>query len=204
MTIDNAIKQVKTAAKEKFYASVEVHINLDLDTKKNDQQVRYTTTLPHGTGKELKVAVFASTKINNADLELQESDLAKIENGQLRPKVDFDVLISEPRMMSKLAKVAKILGPAGVMPNPKSGTVSEDVAKAVESVKKGKIEIKNEQAPIIHTIMGKVSFSDDKLKANFEEILNSLRQNRPSKAKPNWIRSVFIKSSMGKAVSVDL
>ncbi len=204
MTIDNAIKQVKSAAKEKFDASVEVHINLELDTKKNDQQVRYTTTLPHGTGKELKVAVFASTKINNADLELQESDLAKIENGQIRPRVDFDVLISEPRMMPKLAKVAKILGPAGVMPNPKSGTVAEDIAKAVESVKKGKIEIKNEQAPIIHTIMGKVSFTEDKLKANFEEILNSLRQNRPAKAKPNWIKSIFIKSSMGKAVSVDL
>lgn len=198
-TINVAIKTIKEKSKENFDASVELHINLDL----NNQQVRYTTSLPHGTGKSLKVAVFGTSKVPNADLELQEADLAKIESGQLKVKVDFDILLAEPSMMPKLARVAKILGPAGVMPNPKSGTVAEDLKKAVDLVKKGKIEIKSEDAGIIHTVIGKVSFDDVKLIENYNEIMNSLSQNKPSKTKPNWIKSVYVCSTMGGSIMVD-
>jgi len=167
--------------------------------------VRFTTTLPHGTGKTKKVAVFASRKVPNADLELTEDDIAKIDKNTIRPKVDFDMLVAEPKFMPKLAKVAKILGPAGVMPNPKTGTVTEDVEKAVEQIKKGKIEVRTEPvAPVIHTIIGKKSFEDNKLEENFNELINAIRSNKPAKAKPNFIRSVFITSTMGPSFSVDV
>jgi len=203
--VEEAIKKVKESSKEKFDSTIELHINLDLDTKKVDQPVRFSTTLPHGTGKTKKVAVLASKKVPNADLELVESDLEKIEQGKLRPKVDFDVLVSEPRFMSKLAKVARILGPAGTMPNPKTGTVSEDVEKAVEQIKKGKIEVKTEKdSPVIHTILGKTSFKEEALKENVRELINALKQNKPSKAKPEWIKSIYICSSMGPSFKIDI
>ncbi len=204
MNINEAITKVKESDKAKFDATIEVHINLDLD-KKIEQNVRFTTTLPHGTGKTKRVAVLASKKISNADLELTESDIEKLEKSQIRPKVDFDVLVAEPKFMSKLAKAARILGPAGVMPNPKTGTVAEDVEKAVEQIKKGKIEVRTEPtAPNIHTIIGKKSFSDDKLAENYNEIISSIKSNKPQKAKPEFIKSIFISSSMGKSFQVDV
>lgn len=203
--VEEAIKKLQEVKKEKFDATVELHINLDLDTKKSDQNVRFSTTLPHGTGKTKKVAVLASTKIPNADLELTEDDLVKIEKGQIRPKVDFDVFVAETKFMAKIARVAKILGPAGVMPNPKTGTVSDDVQKAVEQIKKGKVEVKTEKdLPIIHTIIGKVSFDEKKLLENFKEIIGTLKQNKPSKSKPEWIKSVYLSSTMGPSLKVDL
>ncbi len=204
MTLSDAIAEIKIKDKAKFDATIEVHINLNLDIKKQDQAIRFTTTLPHGTGKTKKVATLASKKVINADLELSEADIEKIEKGTLRAKVDFDVLVAEPRFMPKLAKVARILGPAGVMPNPKTGTVSEDVAKAVEQIKKGKIEIKTETAaPIIHTIIGKKSFDNKALIENFNEVFTSIKQNKPLKAKPDWMKSVYISSTMGPAIKVD-
>lgn len=203
--LEDAIEFVKKSCKCKFDSTIEAHFNLALDNQKGDQSVRFTTTLPHGTGKIKKVAVFSSKKIPNADLELTESDIDRIEKGDLKPKVDFDVLVSEPRFMPKLAKIARILGPAGVMPNPKTGTVSEDVEKAVEQIKKGKIEIKTEQnAPVIHTIIGKRSFEANALKENFKEIYNSVKQNKPQKAKPDWIKSCFISATMSPSAQVDL
>ena len=170
-TLVEAIKKLKESKKEKFDSTVELHINLDLDVTKADQMVRFSTTLPHGTGKTKRVAVLASTKIPNADLELTEADLEKIEKGKIRPKVDFDVFVAETKFMPKIARVAKILGPAGVMPNPKTGTVSDDVQKAVEQIKKGRVEVKTEKdLPIIHTIIGKLSFEDKQLVENFKEI----------------------------------
>lgn len=203
--IAEALEFVKTNCKAKFDSSIEVHINLNLDNKKQDQIIRYTIGLPNGTGKTKKVAVFASKKIANADLELAETDLDKILSGAIKPKVNFDALVAEPKFMAKLAKVAKILGPAGVMPNPKTGTVTEDVEKAVEQIKKGRVEIKMEaNAPIIHTIVGKKSFDTTKLKENFEELFNSLLQNKPAKAKPDWIKSCYITATMSPSVKVDL
>jgi large subunit ribosomal protein L1 len=204
-SIDEVIKQVKTNSKEKFDATIEVHINLDLDVTKADQMVRFSTTLPNGTGKTKKVAVLASKKVKLADLELLETDIDKIEKGQIRPKVDFDVLVAEPRFMAKLAKVAKILGPAGVMPNPKTGTVSEDVEKAVEQIKKGKIEVKTEKDhPTIHTIIGKRSFEEKALAENLTELLNALKQNKPAKSVPEWIKGVSVSSSMGRSYRLNL
>ncbi len=204
-TVKEAIKEVRESNKVKFDATIELHINLDLDVKNSDQQIRFITTLPHGTGKSLKVAVMASKKIANADLELSESDIKKIENGDIKPQRDFDVLVAEPRQMGKLAQVARILGPAGVMPNPKAGTVTEEVEKAVEQIKKGKIEIRTEQnQAIIHTIIGKISFEDKQLLKNYQEIISSLKQNKPQKVKPDFIKSAFLTSTMGKSFPLEI
>jgi len=189
----------------KYDQSIELHINLYLDPKKQDQQVRFSTTLPHGTGKEKKVAVVSSEKIPGADMELTDADLTSIEKGKLHPGRDFDVIVAEPRHMAKLAKLARILGPAGVMPNPKAGTVTEDVAKVVEQIKKGRMEIRTEQNhPIIHTMIGKMSFDDKKIAENYQEMMSSLKQNKPQKAKPDFIESVFIKTTMGKSFELEL
>lgn len=202
--IKEAIKEIKSINKEKFDATIEIHVNLDLDVKKG-QTLRYTVTLPHGTGKTKKVAVFASKKIENADLELTEEDIDKIVKEKIKPGVDFDILVTEPQYMPKVAKAARILGPAGVMPNPKTGTVTEDIEKAVSEIKKGQIEIKTEkEAPLIHTIIGKVSFDEKDLEENFRAVYNSLKQNKPQKAKPDWIKNIFIVSTMGKSIEVDL
>lgn len=204
-TVKNGIKEIKRVNKTKFDPSVELHVNLDLDIKKQDQQIRFSIVLPHGTGKSKKVAVMASGKIEGADLEIKESDLPKIEKGEIKAGRDFDILVAEPKQMPKLAKVAKILGPAGVMPNPKNGTVAEDVSKAVAQIKKGKIEIRTEpNFPIIHTIIGKLSFEENQLEENLTEILNSLRQNKPSKAKPDFIKSVYLSSTMGPSYQLEI
>jgi len=200
-SISEAIKKVKAESKTKFDASVELHINLDLDPTK--QNVRFSANLPHGTGKTKKVAVVSNGKVPGADLVLGESDLPKIESGKIRPVVDFDVLITEPKFMPLLAKYAKTLGPAGVMPNPKNGTVTENIEKTIEQFKKGKIEIKTEKlAPLIHTIIGKVSFDEKELEENFKEIMNLLNQNKPQKTNPIWIKSVYLTSSMGPSVKI--
>lgn len=205
MELKEAIKTVQTNAKEKFDSTIEAHINLALDSKKQDQNVRFSVTLPNGTGKSKKVAVLTSKKIAEADLNLTEIDIDKLANGNIRPKVDFEVLITEPSYMPKLAKAAKVLGPAGVMPNPKNGTVTEDIEKAVKEVKKGKIDIKTEKdVSVIHTFIGKMSFTPEQLAENFEALLNALRQNKPNKATPEWIKSIFLSSTMGKSVLVDI
>ncbi len=203
-TIGEAVNKLKENPKEKFDPTVELHINLDLDVTKSDQSVRFLTSLPHGTGKTKRVAVMASNKIPNADLQLNEEDLVKIEKGEIRAKVDFDVFVAETRFMSKIARVAKILGPAGVMPNPKTGTVTDDVEKAVEQIKKGKVEVKTEKdLPTIHTIIGKASFTEKALVENFKEIMTSLRQNKPAKSSPEWIKSLFISTTMGPSYKID-
>ena len=204
-TIEEAIKKIKETSKEKFDATVEVHVNFTEDAKKQAQSFRYTYVLPHGTGKTKKVAVLASKKVGGADLELTTDDIDKLASGKIKPKVDFDVLITEPAFMPKLAKAARVLGPAGVMPNPKTGTVTNDIGAALEQVKKGKIEVKMEKdAPVTHTIIGKMSFENDALVKNYNGLMSSLRQNKPQKAKPDWIKSVFVASSMGKSHQIEV
>lgn len=202
-SMKEAVKKVKEGSKTKFDATVELHINLDIDPAK--QTIRFQVNLPHGTGKTKKVAVLATGKIAGADLVLSESDLPKIESGKIRPKIDFEVFITEPKFMPILAKYAKILGPAGVMPNPKNGTVTENIEKAIEQFKKGKIDIKTEKlAPIIHTIIGRVSFEEKALEENLREVISALKQNKPTKTNPIWINSVFLASSMGPSVRVNI
>jgi len=200
-SLEEAIKKVKVESKSKFDASVELHINLDIDPSK--QNIRFPISLPYGTGKTKKIAVLSSGKVAGADLVLTEEDLPKIEQGKIKPNVDFEILISEPRYMPVLAKYAKILGPAGMMPNPKNGTVTEDISKAVEQFKKGKMDVKTEKlAPLIHTIIGKVSFDDKSLAENYNEVITTLKQNKPAKTPPIWIKSVFITSTMGPSVKI--
>jgi len=203
--IKELLKDLKTDCKTNFDSTVELHLNLNLDVKKADQMVRYGVVLPHGTGKTLKVAVFGSNDIKEADLNLKEEDLDLIVSGKLRAGIDFDALVTEPAYMPKIAKVARVLGPAGIMPNPKNGTVTNDVKKAVEQLKKGKIEIRTEQNhPIIHTIVGKCSFTIENLEENLNEIINNLKQNKPAKAKPGWVVSIFLTSTMGKSYQLDV
>lgn len=202
-SLEEAIKKVKEDSRAKFDASVELHINLGIDPSK--QNIRFPVSLPHGTGKTKKVAVLSNKKADKADLVLKEEDLSKIEKGEIKPGVDFDVFITEPDFMPKIAKYARILGPAGVMPNPKNGTVTEDISKAVEQFKKGKVEIKTEKlAPLVHTVIGKISFEDSALRENFTEIMNNLKQNKPLKASPQWIEDIYLTSSMGPSVKVSL
>jgi large subunit ribosomal protein L1 len=202
-SLAEAIKKVKAESKAKFDATVELHINLDIDPVK--QNVRFQVNLPYGTGKTKKVAVLSSKKIATADISLSEEDLPKIESGEIKPKIDFEVLVTEPKYMPILAKYAKILGPAGVMPNPKNGTVSENIEQALEQIKKGKIDVKTEKdAPIIHTIIGKISFEDKALEDNLMALVNILKQNKPPKTNPVWIKSIYIASSMGPSVKIDL
>lgn len=199
--IEEALKKVKSESKAKFDASVEVHINLDIDP--NKQNIRFSLSLPNGTGKTKKIAVLSSGKVEGADVNLTEEDLPKIEQGKIKPNVDFDILITEPRYMPVLAKYAKILGPAGAMPNPKNGTVTEEISKSISQFKKGKMEIKTEKmAPIIHTIIGKVSFDEKSLADNYIELISALKVNKPAKTVPLWIKSVFISSTMGPSVKV--
>lgn len=199
--IEEALKKVKSESKAKFDASVEVHINLDIDP--NKQNIRFSLSLPNGTGKTKKIAVLSSGKVEGADVNLTEEDLPKIEQGKIKPNVDFDILITEPRYMPVLAKYAKILGPAGAMPNPKNGTVTEEISKSISQFKKGKMEIKTEKmAPIIHTIIGKVSFDEKSLADNYNELISALKANKPAKTVPLWIKSIFISSTMGPSVKV--
>ncbi|MFZ5425320.1 MAG: 50S ribosomal protein L1 [Patescibacteria group bacterium] len=205
LNVIEAIEKVKKTCKCNFDSTIEVHLNVALDPKKQDQQIRVTTSLPYGTGKTKKVAVMAAKPVKNADIELSEDDLKKIESGTLKPGTDFDAVVVEPSYMPKIARVAKILGPKGMMPNPKSGTVTENVEQTVNEIKKGKVEIKMEQTtPIIHTIIGKKSFDTNSLAENLKEVITTLRQNKPQKAKPDWLKECYISSSMSPSVLVDL
>lgn len=204
MNIKDAISYVKSKDKAKFDSSIEVHINCLLN-KDKQESLRFSVTLPHGVGKNVKVAVMSSKKVKNASLELSEADIDAILEGRIKPKVDFDILIAEPQYMTKLAKVAKILGPAGAMPNPKNGTVTENVEKALEEFKKGRIEVKTEpHGSSIHTIIGKKSFTDTALEENFLELMSALKSNKPAKAPENWIKSIYLSSTMGPSVLVEL
>lgn len=205
-TISEAISKVKETCKCKFDSTIEVHFNLGIDPKKQDQMIRSSVTLPHGTGKTQKVAVFANEKIPNADLELKESDLSKIEKEELKAKVDFDVLVVDQDLMPKIAKLGRVLGPAGVMPNPRNGTVTSDVKDAVDQIKKGKINLKNEQdTPVLHSIIGKRSFTNEQLEENFKELLSTIKQNRPQKVRPDaFIKSCYICSTMSPSFVVSL
>lgn len=202
MTITEAIDYVKKTDRAKFDSSIEVHIDCDLD-KSKQETVRFSLTLPHGTGKTKKIAVMASNEVTGADVELLEGDIEKLEKGELKPKVDFEMLIVEPRYMPKLAKVAKILGPAGLMPSPKNGTVAEDVQKALEQFKKGRLEVKTEpNGAVIHTVLGRKSFGTKALEENFQELISSVRANKPAKANENWIKSVYISATMSPSAQV--
>jgi len=204
-SLPEAIKLVKETSSAGFDASVEAHINLGLDLGKQEQKIRTTVALPHGTGKVLRVLVFTEGKEAKAALDAgadavgDEQMLAKI---AAEGKVDFDAIVATPTFMPKLAQVARVLGPKGLMPSPKSGTVSEEPAKVVAELKKGRVELKTEVQPIVHVVIGKVSFSDKALEENLRAILDALGRAKPSGVRGEYIKSVYLKSTMGPSVRV--
>ncbi len=201
----DASKIVKDISFTKFDASVDIDVRLGVDPKKSDQMVRGVVTLPHGTGKTLKVLVLCTpdkeqeAKDAGADYAGLDDYIAKIEGGW----VDIDVIITMPTVMAKVGKLGKILGPRNLMPNPKAGTVTLDVAKAVKEVKAGKIDFKVDKTGIIHASIGKVSFSADKLAENAAEMIQTLAKLKPSSAKGTYFRSIHISSTMSAGVVID-
>lgn len=187
-----------------FDATVELHIRLNVDPKQADQNIRENIVLPAGTGKSVRVAVFgepddaAAAKKAGADVAAGEEFLQQLDKGT----IDFDVLVATPTVMAKLGKYARVLGPKGLMPNPKSGTVTKDVAKAVEQAKAGKVELRVDETGIIHLGIGKVSFGSDKLLSNAQAVLTAVKSAKPSTIKGNYVVSMFATTTMGPSIRI--
>ncbi len=204
-TLAEAVALIKELSGVKFDAGVEVHARLGIDPKKTDQQVRSTIVLPHGIGKTKKVAAFVTgdkekeAKEAGADFIYGEEDIKKIKD---TAKIEFDVAVTTPDMMPKLAIVAKVLGPKGLMPNPKTDTVGVNVKKMIDELKKGKITFKNDDTSNIHQLIGRVSFSSEQLLENLTVFLDALRKAKPSSAKGSFIKNLVICTTMGPAVKI--
>lgn len=199
-----AIELVTKTSPTTFDATVELHIRLNVDPKHADQNVRDSISLPAGTGKNIRIAVFADIEVVAAAKQAG-ADIAGLEEITSmidKNKLDFDILISSPNLMPQLGKYAKILGPRGLMPNPKSGTVTTDIAKAVREAKAGRVEYRADNAGIVHVGIGKVSFGSQKLHQNAEALLNNIKSNRPASVKSTFIKSIYITTSMGPSISV--
>lgn len=196
------VKQITTC---KFDASVDLHVRLGVDPKKADQAIRGTVTLPHGTGKTKKVLVLcppdkeAEAKAAGADYVGLDEYVTKIEGGW----VDVDVVIATPQVMPKIGKLGKVLGPRNLMPNPKTGTVTNDVAAAINDMKGGKIAFKIDKAGIIHASIGRISFAPEKIAENSQELLNAIIKAKPSSAKGIYLKGISMASSMSPGISVD-
>jgi len=204
-TIEEAIARVKETATAKFTEGVDIAVRLGVDPKKADQAIRGTVALPHGIGKEVRVLVIArppkdeEAKAAGADHAGFQEYIQKIQGGW----ADIDVIIATPDSMGELGKLGKVLGPRGLMPNPKSGTVTVDVAKAVKEVKAGKIEFRVDKAGILHSTVGKANFEASKLVDNVNAFLNTVVRLKPSSAKGQYIRSIAVSSTMGPGVHID-
>ena len=182
----------------KFDATVELHVNLNVDPKVSDQNVRDNLVLPAGTGKSVRVAVFADDKVANAEV----SGVTTITNSLEKGTIDFDILIATPANMPKLGKFARLLGPRGLMPNPKSGTVTTDINKAVAEAKAGRVEYRVDSTGIVHLGIGKVSFGADKLMQNFAAVAASIKGNKPASVKSGYIKAVHLSTTMGPSIAV--
>jgi large subunit ribosomal protein L1 len=208
--IDEALKLVKVNKIAKFDESIEVHIKLNIDPKKGEEQVRGTVVLPNGTGKSKKVAVITSTKAKEAkeagaDIIGGEELIEKVKSGKIFSGKDkFDILVATPEMMPKLAPVAKILGPKGLMPSPKTETVTDKIKETVEMLKKGKISFKNDDTSNVHQVIGKISFEEKKLAENFKAFIEAIRKAKPASVKGKFILSVSVCSTMGPGIKVSL
>lgn len=201
-----AMDLVKKTSNTKFDATVEVHFNLGIDVKKGEQQVRSTIVFPHGTGKVKKVAAFVSgdkekdAKEAGADIVGGEDMINEIAQSG---KIDFDIAIATPDMMAKLAKIAKVLGPKGLMPNPKTETVGPNVKKMVEEIKKGKASFKNDVTGNVHTSIGKISMDAKTLLENFLALVEAVKKTKPASSKGVFLKSITLTSTMGPGVRVD-
>lgn len=205
-SLKEAITILKKAPKAKFDESVDLAIKLEIDPKQSDQMVRGTVVLPHGTGKTKKVAVFCKGEAQHRAKEAgaehvgAEDLIERVSKGFL----DFDVCVATPEMMRDLSKLGKVLGPKGLMPNPKAGTVTEDIAKAIKEVRAGKVEFKMDKVSNINISVGKASFDDNKIYENAYTLIEAVQHARPTTLKGNYIRSVAISTTMGPGVKLDL
>lgn len=205
-TLDEALALVKKTSTVKFDAAVEIHARLGIDPSKGEQQIRATVALPHGTGKSKSIAAFVGTndektaKDAGADFVYGEEDIKKIKD---TGKIAFDIAVATPEMMPKLAVAAKVLGPKGLMPNPKTETVGKDVAKMITELKKGKAAFKNDDTANVHQAIGKVSFSETQLKENFTAFFEALKKAKPKTSKGTYIKSLYLATSMGPSIKVE-
>ena len=205
-SLEEAIDLLQETATAKFNESVELHANLSIDPKYADQQLRTTVTLPHGIGKSMCIAVltnetnFTDAKKGGADIIGSEDLIHEIGQG----KINFDLLIATPDMMPKLAKLGRVLGPKGLMPSPKSGTVTTNLTETLSEFKKGKFEYKADKAGVVHVSFGKANFSKSQLIENLTSLYQSIEQNRPTGVKGKYFKSIFICASMGPSIQLDL
>ena len=201
----NKIKEIASAKKRKFVESIDIAVNLGIDAKQSDQTVKGSVLLPHGSGKKIKVIVFTS----NPDLQKTATDsgalmagledlIAKIEGGFL----DFDCCIATPDVMQKISKVAKKLGPRGLMPSPKNGTVTNDIKKAVQEAIKGRADFKNDKGGTVHCLVGKVNFETTSILENANTVIKAIKDAKPENAKGKFIKSFFVNSTMGPSIEV--
>ena len=203
--IDEAITTSKKFASKKFDETLDVIVVLGIDAKKSDQQIRGVTSLPKMPSKKIKIAVFADgddlikAKDSGADIVGSEELVDKVKNGE----INFDKCIATPGMMSKVSVLGQILGPKGLMPNPKLGTVTNDLSSAIKNIKSGQVEYKTDKAGLVHAPVGKVSFSDDELKKNIVFFLDELKKKKPENSKGVFIKKFFIASTMGPGLQVD-
>jgi len=204
--VDNAIEVLQETATAKFVETVELHANLNIDPKYADQQLRTTVTLPHGVGKELTIAVLTNDEnfeeAKNAGAQIVGNDdlIADIAKGEIQ----FDLLVATPNMMPKLAKLGRVLGPKGLMPSPKSGTVSSTLDATITEFKKGKFEYKADKTGVVHISFGKTNFDKTQLVENLTALYQSIEKNRPSGVKGKYFKSMFICSTMGPSIKLDL
>jgi len=205
-SLEEAINLLQDTATAKFIESVELHANLNIDPKYADQQLRTTVTLPHGVGKSARIAVltnetnFTEAKEVGVDIVCSQELIDDISQGN----INFDLLIATPDMMPKLAKLGRVLGPKGLMPSPKAGTVSTNLTETLSEFKKGKFEYKADKTGVVHVSFGKANFSKNQLMENLISLYQSIQQNRPTGVKGKYFKSLFICTSMGPSIQLDL
>lgn len=206
-TIDEAVALLKTTSSVKFDATVEMHANCGIDTSKGEQQIRSTISLPHGTGKAKKIAAFVDANHEkeareaSADFVYDDTDIKKIKETS---KIEFDIAVATPAMMPKLAVIAKVLGPKGLMPNPKTDTVSEKIGETIKALKKGKQAFKNDETGNIHIPVGKLSMTAEQLKENITAAVEAIRKTKPSSSKGVFLKSVALASTMGPGIKINV
>ena len=202
--LKEAVTILKKLSKPKFDGSVDLHFNLSVDTKKSDQMIRGTVVLPHGTGKKVRVAVFCK---GEHERQAKEAKADYVGANELMDKVaagflDFDCAIATPEMMKDLSKLGKVLGPRGLMPSPKTGTVTNDIAKAIEDVRKGKVEFRVDKQGGMHLSVGKVSFTEDQLSDNASKVIEAVNEARPASVKGKFMKSLSITTSMNPGLRI--
>jgi len=205
--LDEAIKLMKKYSTVKFDATTEIHFTLGINPKHADQQIRSTVSLPNGTGKTVKIVVFCSDdKVAAAKKAgaIEAGDKELIDRVVQKGWTDFDVAVATPEMMKSLAKAARVLGPKGLMPSPKAGTVTPDIEKTVKELVAGRLEFKNDKAGVVHTVFGKLSFDDKKLLENLEAMIKSIQEAKPAGQKGIYFKNITINSTMGTGIKIEM